>query len=106
EVVAMRTGNVLRSLTLAVLMLGAVAAQAAPVSSQELEFRQAMNKLWEDHVSWTRLFIVSSLANLPDKQATTDRLLQNQVDIGNAVKPFYGDDAGNKLTGLLKEHIL
>ena len=65
-----------------------------------------MDKLWEDHVTWTRLYIVSALANLPDKQATTERLLRNQVDIGNAVKPFYGDAAGDSLTGLLKDHIL
>jgi len=69
-------------------------------------FRQDMRKLWEDHIVWTRLFVISALADLPDKQATTERLLQNQVDIGNAVKPFYGEAAGNKLTELLKEHIL
>jgi hypothetical protein len=68
--------------------------------------RADMRKLWEDHVTWTRLFIVSALADLPDKQATTDRLLKNQVDIGNAIKPFYGDAAGNKLSALLKDHIL
>jgi hypothetical protein len=69
-------------------------------------FRDAMQRLWVDHVTWTRLFIVSFVADLPDLQATTDRLLQNQVDIGDAVKPFYGDAAGDQLTALLEEHIL
>jgi hypothetical protein len=74
-------------------------------SSKQVDFHAAMRKLWEDHITWTRLFIVSALADLPDKDATTTRLLQNQVDIGNAVKPYYGDAAGEKLTALLKEHI-
>jgi hypothetical protein len=65
-----------------------------------------MRKLWQDHVSWTRLYIISAAENLPDKKATTARLLQNQTDIGNAIKPFYGDAAGNKLTDLLRQHIL
>ena len=69
-------------------------------------FHDAMRKLWEDHVTWTRLFIVSAAGSLPDKDATTQRLLQNQTDIGNAVAEFYGRDAGDKLTALLKDHIL
>jgi hypothetical protein len=69
-------------------------------------FHDGMRKLWEDHVTWTRLFIVSAAAGLPDKDATTQRLLQNQADIGNAVAEFYGRDAGNKLTALLRDHIL
>jgi hypothetical protein len=51
------------------------------------------------------VFIISTLAGLPDRDAATQRLLQNQVDIGNAIKPYYGDAAGDKLTALLKEHI-
>src|SRR6266516_773948 len=69
-------------------------------------FHDAMRKLWEDHVTWTRLFIVSAAGNLPDKDATTQRLLQNQADIGDAVAEFYGRDAANKLTALLKDPIL
>ncbi len=52
------------------------------------------------------MFIVSASADLPDLQATTDRLLRNQTDIGDAIKPFYGDAAGNQLTALLRTHIL
>ena len=83
---------------------------AAPVpdkrgSTKEAVFQDAMRKLWEDHITWTRLFIVSAVADLPDKGPTTNRLLQNQVDMGNAIKPYYGDAAGEKLTALLKEHI-
>lgn len=69
-------------------------------------FRDAMRKLWEDHVTWTRLYIVSAVAGLPDAGPAAARLLQNQTDIGNAIKPFYGDPAGDRLTGLLRQHIL
>ena len=82
----------------------AVATATAPVT--RAAFQDAMRKLWEDHVTWTRLYIVSAAAGLPDTQATADRLLRNQVDIGDAIKPFYGDAAGDRLTGLLKPHIL
>ena len=73
--------------------------------AKEAEFRSAMRQLWEDHITWTRLFIVSAAADLPDKGATTERLLKNQTDIGNAVKPYYGNEAGDKLTALLRTHI-
>ena len=74
-------------------------------SSKRAAFHDAMRKLWEDHITWTRIFIISAAGDLPDKATATNRLLQNQVDIGNAIKPYYGDAAGDKLTTLLKEHI-
>lgn len=69
-------------------------------------FQDAMRKLWEDHVTWTRLYLVSAIAGLPDAEPTAQRLLQNQTDIGNAIKPFYGEAAGKQLTDLLRSHIL
>jgi hypothetical protein len=80
---------------------GAVGARVA--------FHDAMRKLWEDHIVWTRQYIVSAATlpgDLADIGPTTDRLLANQVDIGNALKPFYGDAAGAEVTTLLRDHIL
>jgi hypothetical protein len=76
------------------------------VSAKELALRNGMRQLWEEHVTWTRLAIISLTTDLPDTNATVARLLQNQTDIGNAVKPFYGKAAGKQLTALLREHIL
>ena len=59
-----------------------------------------------DHITWTRLAIISLTAGSPDTDATVARLLRNQTDIGNAVKPFYGKAAGSELTRQLRKHIL
>jgi hypothetical protein len=84
----------------------------AHITRSALAFHDAMRKLWEDHITWTRNVIISFKVNepdpnavLPDLNATLARLLQNQVDIGNAIKPFYGEAAGNQLTALLHDHI-
>jgi hypothetical protein len=82
------------------------AVTTAQMNRKQLAFHDAMRKLWEDHVTWTRLAIVSFAADLPDLSATEARLLSNQTDIGNAVKPYYGRAAGDRLTALLKDHIL
>jgi hypothetical protein len=76
------------------------------LSPKALALHDGMRKLWEDHITWTRLAIISLLGETPDTEATVGRLLQNQTDLGNAVKPFYGSAAGDRLTGLLREHIL
>lgn len=105
----------------AVLMAGALGigvGALAPVASvghegahpkvaklSRVVFHEQMLRLWEDHVAWTRLFIVSFAEELPDQDATATRLLENQVQIGNAIEPFYGEAAGDQLTDLLQEHI-
>ncbi len=84
----------------------APAASAPAMTNSAFEFRSALRKLWEDHITWTRLYIISAANDLPDKDATAQRLLANQADIGNAIKPYYGNEAGDKLTALLRDHIL
>src|SRR5262245_20321005 len=68
--------------------------------------RLALRKLWSDHVIWTRQYIVAAVAGTPDADAAAGRLLRNQEDIGASIVGFYGQDAGDALTGLLKQHIL
>ena len=74
-------------------------------TSKAIRFHDDMRKLWEDHITWTRLAIVSFAGGLPDFDATAARLLRNQDDIGNVIKPYYGRKAGERLTALLQEHI-
>jgi hypothetical protein len=78
----------------------------ASVTQQELALRTDMRRLWEEHVTWTRLAVISLTSGSPDTDATVARLLRNQTDIGNAVKPFYGAAAGKALTKELRTHIL
>lgn len=82
------------------------ASQQGSVSAKEVALRSGMRQLWEDHVMWTRLAVLSLTTGAPDTDATVGRLLENQTDIGNAVKPFYGKAAGARLTAKLRTHIL
>jgi len=96
------TALLIASIALATVVPSSLASD----KTSALDFRNTMHKLWEDHITWTRLYIVSAAANLPDQDQTAQRLLQNQTDIGNAIKPFYGEQAGDQLTALLRDHIL
>ena len=77
----------------------------ASINKTKCDLKMNQRKLWIDHVSWTRSYIVSAIASLEDKNLVLERLLKNQDDIGNSIKPYYGEDAGNKLAALLREHI-
>ena len=76
------------------------------ITATHCNLKSDFQKLWIEHAWWTRNFIISSLAGIEDQNHVLNRLLQNQVDIGNMIKPYYGNEAGDKLTALLKEHIL
>lgn len=77
-----------------------------PLTQSQCDLRLDQQKLWIDHVSWTRSYIISALDSLPDKAPVLERLLKNQDNIGDSIKPYYGNDAGDKLSELLKDHIL
>lgn len=75
------------------------------LNAKQMMLYQSMNKLWLEHVWWTREYLKSSANNSKDTAMVAARLIKNQEDIGNAIKPVYGDAAGTKLTTLLRTHI-
>lgn len=87
------------------LIVAATTVQAQEMDDKRAELKEDMRKLWVDHVTYTRLYIVSAAANLPDKDATAERLIKNQQELGDAIKPYYGDEAGERLSALLTDHI-
>lgn len=75
------------------------------LNKSKCDLKMNERKLWIDHVLWTRNYIIADIDSLEDKEAVLERLLKNQDDIGNSIKPYYGEEAGNKLSSLLREHI-
>lgn len=86
-------------------VLEEAAGEVVSVRTDASELKQAMRELWAEHVIYTRGYIVAATSNDPSASAVAARLLKNQEDIGNAIVPYYGAEAGAKLTSLLKDHI-
>ncbi|MDR3644184.1 MAG: LysM domain-containing protein [Clostridia bacterium] len=88
-----------------------IAAEAVPVAAPaavmtRAALHDALRSLWEQHVMWTRLAIISAAAGLPDMNLTVARLLRNASDMEAALRPFYGDAAAAQFGSLIKNHLL
>lgn len=77
----------------------------AMLTTKAVVFHDAMRSLWQVHGTYTERAIVDYVGGLPDATDVIAHLQQNQVDIGNAIKPYYGNKAGAELTALLHQHI-
>lgn len=76
------------------------------ISKTEADY-MAMNRLlWMEHVNWTRMTIISIVFQLPDLPFVQQRLLQNATDLGNCLRPFYGDQIADAYAKLIQDHLV
>lgn len=76
------------------------------ITQSEVELMRDQRSLWEEHVAWTRMAIISLIFKLPDVDFVLARLLKNATDMGEMIRPLYGDAAANTYSALIKEHLL
>jgi len=76
------------------------------ISETEVYLRNVIRKLWEQHIVWTRMTIISIIKDLPDVDAVTKRLLRNPTDFKNILKHFYGDEIASQFSDLFKNHLV
>lgn len=72
---------------------------------KRLKVSNKMRKLWNDHVFWTRNYIISAAGELGDINDVLERLMFNQDEIGMFFAKFYGENIGLEISNVLKEHI-
>lgn len=76
------------------------------ISKSEVNLRNVMRMLWEQHIVWTRMTILSIIKDLPDVDFVTKRLLQNPIDFKKVLKPFYGDEIASQFSDLFTSHLV
>ena len=76
------------------------------ISKAQLELKSNMRLLWEQHIAWTRMTIISLTFHLPDVNFVVTRLLRNAIDMGHSLRPFYGNEIANHYGNLIKEHLV
>lgn len=106
-------GSVFILLFVGVFLVALVASTTAPAlagplaakKTSRLAYHDEWRRLWEDHITWTRIVILGILDELPGTDAYVDRLIQNYVDMEDALAPYYGEDA-EVLGDLILDHLV
>jgi len=78
----------------------------ACISKAGMALNQTFRTLWEQHVAWTRMLIISIAEGLEDEQAVTERLLRNPSDMAEVFRTYYGDKIASQFSKLFTEHLV
>jgi hypothetical protein len=75
------------------------------LSDKAYALNQDMRKVWEDHVTWTRLAIISMVDDSDGVNQTINRLLQNYEDMGLIFSVYYSEAEVKEMKELLGDHL-
>lgn len=76
-----------------------------PLTPKSVELKLGLRDLWTGHIFWVRNVVLTtkygdeSAAKIDEQQ-----VVQNAKEIANAIVPYYGKEAGDKLFTLLAGH--
>ncbi|MCR8641834.1 acetylglutamate kinase [Paenibacillus sp. N1-5-1-14] len=76
------------------------------ITMSALQLSNSMRSVWEQHVAWTRMTIISIAAGLPDEKLVTERLLRNATDMAALLKPYYGNEIAAQFEALIRDHLV
>jgi hypothetical protein len=76
------------------------------INQAQLDLSNYLRLLWEQHVVWTRLTIVSMVFDLPDVDFVTNRLLRNPKDFEMLLSPLYGERIASAFADLFTSHLV
>lgn len=76
------------------------------ISLNQFNLQREMDLVWEQHIMWTRMLLISIAENLNDLEATKARLLENPKDIADVFRTYYGNNVANTIEKLLTEHLV
>ena len=69
------------------------------------ELQAALRDLWVGHIFWVRnVALMTKLGNMGGAKVAEDQVVQDARDIANAISPYYGQTAADKLFSLLAAH--
>jgi hypothetical protein len=82
------------------------AADEFQVGRSDATLPAKMRELWDAKTTWTRMYVISELGNLPDTGFARLRVLRCADDIGRAVEAYYGRAAADEFAQTLRRHLV
>ncbi|MCJ7445004.1 MAG: hypothetical protein MUO26_10840 [Methanotrichaceae archaeon] len=76
------------------------------ITPAEASLLLQLRTLWQEHIFWTRMAIMTIIQNSGDKDPVIARLLRNYEDMAETVQPYLGNESAKNYGDLIEEHLI